>query len=83
MPTLASAQAKYERNTANAGSKWKAGVERGDYCGKMAAFLGTRPNRMCADWSAGVGAVSAGEFQASIAGKGNAWAEGLRRAASA
>lgn len=81
MATLASAEAKYERNTANAGQKWKEAVSRGDYCGGMTQFLGVRPNRMCADWTQGVAAVSASDFQASVSGKGAKWAEGMRRAA--
>lgn len=82
MATISSAQAKWERNTQGKGGKWKAAVEHGDYCGGMASFLGVRPNRMCADYAAGVGAVSASAFDASIAGKGSKWAEGLRRAAA-
>jgi len=82
MATLETAMNKWARNTANAGEKWKVGVSHGDYCGAMTQFLGVRPNRMCADWQQGVGAVSAQDFQSSIAGKANKWAEGLRRAAS-
>jgi len=86
MATLAEAQAKWERNTAQAGERWKAAVERngGRYCEGVARFLGISPASCQAlrgrNYTAGVGAVGAAEFQQSISGKGSKWAENLRRA---
>lgn len=80
MPTLQQAQQKWERSTANAGSRWKAGVTGKEqaYCRGLAA-MGVNEQACLAgvgrDWSQGTAAVSAQDFQANISGKGSKWAQ--------
>jgi hypothetical protein len=85
MATLASAQAKWERKTANAGTKWQQATQ-----GKGAAYaagltrFGAPPSgSVVSAYEQGVSAVSAADFQASIAGKGSKYAENLRRGLAA
>lgn len=79
------AQAKWERKTARAGEKWKAGVsgKASEYCKGLAEKLGVSYDACMAQagrsWGEGTGAVGAGEFQSAIAGKGAKWAEKLVR----
>lgn len=79
--TLAYATQKWERKTANAGGRWKAAVEGAGsrYCEGFQQFLGHPAPQACAAFTAGVGAVSAAEFQGAIAGKGGKYAEALQR----
>ena len=82
MPTLQSAQAKWERKTANAGAKWKAAVtgKGAEYSAGVQRFLGAAPSAMVvSNYEQGVAGVSAQDFQNAIAGKGAKWAENLRR----
>ena len=80
MATLEQGRAKWERKTQNAGSKWKDGVSGKEGAlaeGLSAAGLPPGPQFLQA-WSSGVGAVSAQDFQSSIAGKGQKWADNTR-----
>ncbi len=82
--TIQSAQSKWEAKTQDAGAKWKAGLQgaEGRWAAGLSAF-GTPPGPMSsAAYSAGIGRVSAGEFQQSISGKGPKWAENFRRGIS-
>lgn len=84
MSTLALAQAKWEAKTQDAGTAWKTGLSgaEGRWAAGLAAF-GIQPGPMSQSrYSQGIGRVSAADFQASIAGKGNKWAEGMRRGLS-
>lgn len=84
MATIQSAQAKWEAKTQNAGEKWKSGLAgaEGRWAAGLSAF-GTPPGPMSSSaYSAGISRVSAGEFQASISGKGSKWAENFRRGIS-
>lgn len=82
---LKEAQAKWERKTARAGEKWKAGVsgKASEYCKGLAEKLGVSYEACMANvgrsWTEGTEAVGASEFQSAIAGKGTKWAEKLRR----
>lgn len=82
--TLAYAQAKWERKTAGAGDKWKAGVsgKEGEYAKGVAEVAGSCGSQTRASWAAGVGAVSAADFNAAISGKGAKWAEHYRSGVS-
>lgn len=85
MATLQSAQAKWERKTAGAGGRWKAGTQGagGRWAAGMGQFLGSSVGgQHVGAYEAGVNAVSASDFEQSIAGKGSKWAENLRRAFS-
>lgn len=80
------AEAKWTRKMSTAGAKWKADVtgKGSAYCSGVAAFLGTgtcNPEKESA-WNTGVDAVSAADFQASVAGKGPKWAARYREAMS-
>ena len=84
MATMASAQAKWEAKTQDAGAKWKNGLAGAEarWAAGLSAF-GTPPGPMTsAAYSAGISRVSAAEFQSSIAGKGSKWAENFRRGIS-
>jgi hypothetical protein len=81
MATLQSAQAKWERKTANAGAKWKAKTtgKGGEYSAGIQRFLGVAPSAtVVSSYEQGVAAVSAQDFQNAIAGKGAKWAENYR-----
>jgi hypothetical protein len=84
MASLASAQAKWERKTAGAGSHWESATKAsaGNYCKGMSDFLGMNAGRLCSNYNAGISAASASDYNAGVQGKGAKWAEGLRRAAS-
>lgn len=79
------AQQKWERKTANAGEKWKAGVsgKASEYCKGLSEKLGVSYEACMAkagrSWGEGTGAVGAGEFQSAVSGKGSKWAEKFRR----
>jgi hypothetical protein len=82
MATLQSAQAKWERKTANAGPKWKAAVtgKGAEYAAGIQRFLGAPPSATVVNsYEQGVAAVTAQDFQNAIAGKGAKWAENTRR----
>ena len=82
MATLQSAQAKWERKTANAGPKWKAATtaKGSEYSAGVQRFLGVAPSAaVVAAYEQGIAAVSAEDFQRSISGKGTKWAENTRR----
>jgi len=80
--TMATAQAKWERKTENAGQKWKSAVSADKYAAGMAAFgLPVGPMTRAA-YDAGVGAISAADFQEAVRGKGAKWASKLREAVS-
>lgn len=75
--SLQYARQKWERKTGNAGEKW-AGAK-----GRMSANFrgpeGMSPGPLTkAAYDAGIGAVSAGDFQASVSGKGGKWEENFR-----
>lgn len=82
---LQQAERKWADNTAQAGGAWKAGVDAAGpsaYCQGLAKF-GINP-ASCqsgpgARWAQGVGAVSAADFQAAIAGKAEKWARNYVR----
>lgn len=84
MATLESARQKWERKTANAGEKWKAATlgKEDAWCRGVAQFLGTGTCDPAARqrFAQGVSAITAADFQARIAGKGDKWAENFRRA---
>ncbi|HUY55344.1 MAG TPA: hypothetical protein VMV23_09330 [Candidatus Nanopelagicaceae bacterium] len=83
--SIAQGQAKWERKTANAGDKWKQSVAGagGRYSQGLSESVGTQVGpQTTSAWEQGVGAVSAGDFNASISGKGSKWAENLRRGVS-
>lgn len=83
--SLQRAQAKWERKTARAGEKWKAGVsgKASEYCKGLSETLGVSYDACMAQagrsWGEGTGAVGAAEFQSAVTGKGSKWAEGVRR----
>ncbi len=83
--SVAQGQAKWERKTANAGDKWKQSVAGAGsrYASGLSESAGAPvgPQTM-SSWEQGVGAVSAGDFNASISGKGSKWAENFRRGIS-
>ena len=84
MATLESAKKKWEEKTANAGVRWKKGVEgkQSAYAEGVAHFLGVSPADIGKDddWANGVARVSASDFQNAIAGKGDKWARKLKEA---
>ena len=75
--TIAMAEAKWARKMATAGAKWKANVtgKGPEYCSGVAKFIGagTCDSAKQTAWTEGVDAVSAVEFQTSVAGKGPEW----------
>lgn len=82
MPTLAEAQAKWERKTANAGAKWdakKADMKAGFANSPKYAILGVRPGAMTINaYNQGVDAASGASLQAGVTGKGPKWAANFR-----
>jgi hypothetical protein len=79
------AQEKWTRNTQNAGGKWyantQAAVSSGAYCKGVSEFLGTAASgAACEAYNTGVSAVSAAEWQSTVAGKGAKWAANYRAA---
>jgi hypothetical protein len=80
MATLATAQAKWERKTAAAGDKWKRRTtgREADYCKGFSDFVGHPLTEVCANYAAGVNAVSAADYNTAVAGKGAKWAQALR-----
>lgn len=81
--TIEQGRAKWARKMGNAGSTWKAGVSGKD--GAYAAGLGDVVGgpvspQIVAAWRQGVDATSAEDFQRSIQGKENKWADNFRRA---
>jgi hypothetical protein len=78
MATINSAADKWARKTANAGTKWKNAVSKGDYCGQFQKFVGHPTPMACESWSRGVNAVSAADFQSSISGKEQKYIAGLQ-----
>jgi hypothetical protein len=81
--TIDQGQVKWERKTSGAGAKWKAAV--GD-TGRWAEGLrraGAQPGPISTQaYSAGVGAVTAADFDASVSGKGPKWRENFLRGIS-
>lgn len=84
MATLRTAQAKWERNTANAGGRWQEGVSRAGpaaYCDGISRFV-EAPVPGCQDeaasWAQGVQGA-APRYQSGVQGKGSRWAENYRR----
>lgn len=77
------AQQKWERKTQSAGSRWKEATTGAGsrYCEGLQAFLGHAAPQACSAYTAGVGAVSASDFQSAIAGGGARYAAGLSRVA--
>lgn len=83
MATLASAEQKWTRKTADAGPKWAAAVagKGAAYCQGMQRFLGGPvPGCPAAAYDAGVQAVGAAGFQQAIQGKGSKWAARMQEA---
>lgn len=82
------ARAKWERKTAQAGERWKAGVtgKASEYCKALAQKFGVSEGACMAAagrrWQEGVGAVTPSEFQSAVAGKGAKWAEKFVRGLS-
>lgn len=72
---MAKGREKWERKTANAGSKWKANTSgKGEAlrAGLQRAGFSAGPQFM-SSWESGVSAVSAADFDSAIAGKGAKW----------
>jgi len=84
MTTISLAKKKWARKMANAGVKWKKGVtdKKDEYAKGLKSFNEDRPvgPTMPENWAAGVGAVSAEDFQAAVAGKEEKWARRLSEA---
>lgn len=81
--TIGMAEAKYARKTANAGERWKRGVNGAGsrYAAGESDFLGAPvAGSVVQAWEQGVNAVTADEFGRSVAGKSGKWAENYRRA---
>lgn len=74
------AQGKWERKTSGKGAVWKertmASVDLA--CRNFSAFVGKAVPRWCDAYRAGVAAVSAGDFEAAIRGKGALWGAKMR-----
>lgn len=76
------AQRNWEAKTSNAGAAWEASKGRmtSEWPRGVAETFGSPPGPTASrNYSEGIGRVSAGEFQASIAGKGSKWLENTRR----
>jgi hypothetical protein len=72
--SLQAAEQKWERKTANAGTKWAAGVANGDTpCQGIREEYGVTNCNIDQAWREGVNAVGAQGFQATVAGKGDKW----------
>ena len=84
MTTISLAKKKWARKMANAGVKWKKAVtdKKDEYAAGLKVFNEGRPvgPTMPENWAAGVGAVSAEDFQAAVAGKEEKWARRLAEA---
>lgn len=74
------AQRKWERKTAGKGATWKSRTEASIdlACKNFAAFIGKATPKWCEAYRSGVGAVSAGDFEAAIRGKGAKWGAKMR-----
>jgi hypothetical protein len=71
---------KWERKTAQAGAKWKAAVSNGrSPCQRLREEYGIQNCNIDQAWRAGVDAVTAGDFQSAISGKGPKWMENYVR----
>lgn len=82
MGTVETGMAKWERRTANAGSKWKANTNAANLrAGLQAAGFSPGPEFMRA-YEEGIGAVSAEDFNNSIRGKAAKWRENTVRGIS-
>jgi hypothetical protein len=75
MAGLEAGQRKWERKTANAGSKWKGRVSAEKTAAGLRAIGVTPGPSYMAALSAGLSATSADDFQKSISGKGTKWRE--------
>ena len=83
MSTLADAQAKWERKTANAGARYDAAIPRmpSEWVAGCTRF-GIPPGPIAQrNYSAGIQGGGT-KLQSGVAGKGAKWAEGLRRGLS-
>jgi hypothetical protein len=83
MTTLSLAKAKWARKMRDAGAKWKAGVtgKEAEYAKGLGVFSGGAVgSTMPSHYAEGVGAVSASEFGAAVAGKEDKWASKLAEA---
>lgn len=75
----------WESGMQGAADSWKAGVSRAgadeDYAQGLANYLGVSAGSITTDddWRAGVADVSESEFQQSIEGKGQKWADNFER----
>jgi hypothetical protein len=77
MASLATAQAKWDRKMANAGSKWAANAQgKGNaMCQGVSEFIGQpAPGCNASGYDSGVQAVGATGFQSAVQGKGTKWA---------
>ena len=85
MATIETAKAKWAAKMSNAGSKWKAGVSGKGAALKrgIASFLGVSPDAVRGEkitaYESGTGRITAEQFQASVAGKQDKWAENTRK----
>ena len=70
--------------TAQAGEKWKSGLAgAGQRFAAGLAEAGAPPGPITMSaYESGIAAVSAGDFQAAVSGKGPKWAENFRRGVS-
>jgi hypothetical protein len=82
--SLEGGERKWERKTANAGQKWKADTTSGSTpCAGLREEYGVTSCNIDQAWRAGVDAVSASDFQASINGKGSKWLRNYLRGIAA
>ena len=83
MATLASGRAKWEGKTQNAGEKWKSAVGDTGAWQRGLQAAGVTPGPLStAAYQAGVGRVTASDFNQAIAGKGQKWEDNFRRGIS-
>jgi len=82
MGRVALAKSKWARKVK--GSAWKAGVsgKEAEFCKGVAEFLGvgTCKSMRAANYAAGTGAVTAGDFDSAVSGKQDRWERRYREA---
>jgi hypothetical protein len=83
MSSLQEAQAKWERKTANAGSKWesmKGQMKQNFASSAKYSTLGVSPGpQTVASYSREIDATPGSRLQNGVSGKGSKWAEGFRQ----
>jgi hypothetical protein len=78
--SLNTASANWATNTGAAAGKWKSAVDaaQGNYCANFGKFVGHPISQACANYAAGVGAVSATDFAQAVSGRQAAYTAGLQ-----